>query len=93
MCSSSVSFAKKLNIAWWLRSNCEPGQHLDSLLQGSARDTLRQGIGKSVVDVVTERQANLHRELSALLELNGREFDSDLYTVSYAMLGVSHFLR
>lgn len=47
---------------------------------------LQQGIGLVVVDVVTERQANLHDELIALLE-QPEEFkfpgDANLYTVAY----------
>jgi Protein of unknown function (DUF4058) len=47
---------------------------------------LQQGIGLVIVDVVTERQANLHDELVRLLEQPERfEFpgDSPLYTVAY----------
>jgi hypothetical protein len=47
---------------------------------------LGQGVSLVVVDIVTARTANLHRELLELLKLtgegNGREFP-DLYAVSY----------
>jgi hypothetical protein len=47
---------------------------------------LQEGVSLIVVDVVTERTANLHRQLVDLLKLsgasNGREFP-DLYAVAY----------
>ena len=47
---------------------------------------LQQGVALMIVDVVTERRANLHRKLLELLKLsakgNGREFP-DLYAVAY----------
>ncbi len=47
---------------------------------------LQQGVSVIIVDVVTERTANLHRALLELLKLsqqgNGREFP-DLYAVAY----------
>jgi hypothetical protein len=47
---------------------------------------LQQGVSLIIMDVVTERRANLHRELLELLKLsgegNGREFP-DLYAAAY----------
>lgn len=46
---------------------------------------LQQGIGLIVVDVVTERSANLHNELVGLLDVGDRFgiSDADLYAVAY----------
>jgi hypothetical protein len=46
---------------------------------------LQQGIGLMIIDVVTDRSANLHNELVELLDI-GEKFeinDSDLYAVAY----------
>ena len=51
---------------------------------GKCAGYLRQGISVVIVDVVTERQDSLHRELVELLELNGSApFDAPLYAVAY----------
>ncbi len=45
---------------------------------------LRQGVSVIVIDVVTSRLANLHLELTEMLELNGSApLDSPLYAVAY----------
>jgi len=51
---------------------------------GKCAGYLRQGISIVIVDVVTERQDSLHRELVELLELNGSApFVAPLYAVAY----------
>ncbi len=51
---------------------------------GKCAGFLRQGISLIIVDVVTERQDSLHRELLELLELNGAAaFDAKLYAIAY----------
>jgi len=51
---------------------------------GKCAGYLRQGISLILVDVVTERQDSLHRELLELLELETSvEFHADLYAVAY----------
>jgi len=53
---------------------------------------LRHGIGVVVIDVVTERPANLHRELFEALEVRGRqrpwESSTELYAVAYRAVTV-----
>lgn len=49
---------------------------------------LYQGVGLVVVDVVTERRANLHQQLLALVSPETTEIaQSDLYTAGYRPLG------
>ncbi len=53
---------------------------------------LLQGVGLVVIDVVTERLANLHAELLQLLEVNGTpawQSPTQLYTVAYRVVGRS----
>ncbi len=51
---------------------------------GKCAGYLRQGVGVVLVDVVTDRQDNLHQEMVSLLELNGSApFTAPLYAVSY----------
>jgi hypothetical protein len=48
---------------------------------------LQQGIGLIVVDVVTARTANLHRELCLRLSpQNSDDFDAELYAVGYRLV-------
>jgi hypothetical protein len=53
---------------------------------------LRHGIGVVIVDMVTARRANLHRELFHALEVKGRpaawESDTGLYSVAYRAVTV-----
>jgi hypothetical protein len=55
---------------------------------------LQHGVRLVVVDVVTARSANLHRELSDVLELKGRvvgwETSTGLYAVSYGAVTVQN---
>ena len=45
---------------------------------------LQQGVGLVIVDVVTERVANLHNELLARVAgVNGQQLQADLYAVAY----------
>jgi hypothetical protein len=44
---------------------------------------LQQGIGLVIVDVVTDRQANLHNELCNRLNATQANINGDLYAVSY----------
>jgi hypothetical protein len=44
---------------------------------------LQQGVGLAVVDVVTDRRANLHAELLAHLQAIPASFPSDLYAAAY----------
>jgi hypothetical protein len=48
---------------------------------------LRQGIGLIIVDVVTERKANLHNELlNRLRGTNTLSFNTELYATSYRVI-------
>jgi hypothetical protein len=53
---------------------------------------LKHGIGLMIIDIVTARSANLHRELLETLEVKGRaaawESSSGLYTVAYRAVTV-----
>jgi hypothetical protein len=44
---------------------------------------LQQGVGLVVVDIVTERRANLHNELLRRFGLPGPAWDADLYAAAY----------
>jgi hypothetical protein len=44
---------------------------------------LQQGVGLAVVDVVTDRHANLHEELLNRLGASHEPWDEELYTVGY----------
>jgi hypothetical protein len=44
---------------------------------------LQEGVGLVIVDVVTDRQANLHNELCNRLNATQANFDVELYAVSY----------
>jgi hypothetical protein len=56
---------------------------------------LLDAVGLVVVDVVTERRANLHRELLALFDIAERTpaDDADLYAVAYAPVPAGEKLR
>lgn len=53
---------------------------------------LRHGIGVMIIDIVTARAANLHRELFDVLEVKGRptswKSPTDLYAVAYRAVTV-----
>jgi hypothetical protein len=67
-------------------ANKDRAAHRDAFVSKCAA-YLQQGIGLVLVDVVTDRRANLHDELFARLSLNEvTPWDADLYAVAYRLV-------
>ena len=64
-------------------ANKDRAAHRDAFVSKCAA-YLQQGIGLVIVDIVTDREANLHEELLKRLRSPGKiPLDSDLYAVAY----------
>src|SRR5437016_5869229 len=63
-------------------ANKDRPDHRDAFVSKCAA-YLQQGVGLVMVDVVTDRHANLHNELLDRLMVSRESWDKDLYAVAY----------
>lgn len=63
-------------------ANKDRAPHRDAFV-GKCATYLRQGVGLVIVDIVTDRHANLHNELAARLDARQTQLEADLYAVAY----------